>query len=343
MIVHFTIAWGAVRKCWSMSSGTATNRDLETAVRAGTFRRDLFHRISEVHIEVPPLRDRPQDILALAEHFLTCNRPGARLTPVALDILLRMEWRGNVRELRNLILKVDIFVPHSDISAEDILRHTCDGELYVSPPPPGSPDSITRLDELERTMIRRALESTGGNQSLAASRLGMPRCTFCRKLNVYDILFRRRKSASLLRGATSFPAHFRAELKVPLSVKSRDGRCFMAEARNLSSGGVGVQNFCSPFDPSEELVLEFKLPNVDRPVVLKGVVVWSRPNATAGIKFTEIDVATSELLRVWIANSGRPVGPVDPAKRQDLDEGKNGRPGHGSRLSSSGLSPFARS
>src|SRR5208337_4810912 len=87
---------------------TATNRDLEAAVRAGTFRRDLFHRINEVHIHVPPLRDRPQDIIALAEHFLTCNRPSARFTPGALDLLLRMDWRGNVRELRNLALRVGI-------------------------------------------------------------------------------------------------------------------------------------------------------------------------------------------------------------------------------------------
>ena len=299
---------------------TATNRDLEAAVRAGTFRRDLFHRISEIHIQVPPLRDRPEDILALAEHFLTCNRPGARFTPAALDLLLQMEWRGNIRQLRNLVLEVGIRVPHSNISAEDVLRHTRDSERCMPPPMLSAEDNITPLDEFERTMILRALESTGGNQSLAASRLGMPRRTFCRKLNVYDITFGRRKSGSSLRGATSFPAHFRAELNVPLSVKSQDGRCCMAEARNLSLGGVGVQNFCSTFDPSEELVLEFKLPSVDRPIALKGVVVWSRPNATAGIKFTEIDAATSELLRVWIANSGQPWM-VNTAKSKDLDDG----------------------
>jgi len=299
---------------------TATNRDLEAAVRAGTFRRDLFHRINEVHIHVPPLRDRPQDIIALAEHFLTCNRPSARFTPGALDLLLRMEWRGNVRELRNLVFKVGILVSHCEISAEDILRLTRDGEQYVPPPLPRIADDISPMDELERTMILRALESTGGNQSLAASRLGMPRRTFCRKLNVYDITFGRRKCSSSTRGTASLPAHFRAELNVPLAVKSRDGRCFMAEARNLSSGGLGVQNFCLPFDASEELVLEFKLPNVDRQIALKGVVVWSRPNATAGIRFTEIDAATSELLRVWIANSG-PPWLANPAKPQELDEG----------------------
>src|SRR5208283_4494775 len=77
----------------------ATNRDLEAAVRAGTFRRDLYHRISEIHLCVPPLRDRPQDIAALAEHFLARSYPGTSFTPEALQLLLQLEWRGNVREL----------------------------------------------------------------------------------------------------------------------------------------------------------------------------------------------------------------------------------------------------
>ena len=299
---------------------TATNRDLEAAVRAGTFRRDLFHRISEFHIHVPPLRERPDDIIALAEHFLACERPGARFTLGALELLVRMEWRGNVRELRNLVLKLGILVSHGEIGTEDILRHTRDDEHGVAAPLPESADNITPMNEVERTLMLRALESTGGNQSLAASRLGMSRRTFCRKLNVYDITFGRRQRSTSARGTTPLATDFRAELNVPLGVKGHDGRCFMAETRNLSTGGMGVQNFPTPFDPSEELVLEFQLPDVERQIALKGVVVWSRPNATAGIKFTEINAATRELLRNWIANSRRNLLP-NPAELQELDKG----------------------
>jgi transcriptional regulator with AAA-type ATPase domain len=298
---------------------TATNRDLEAAVRAGTFRRDLFHRISEVHIHIPPLRDRPQDIAALAEHFLACNHPSARFTPGALERLLRMDWRGNVRELRNLVLRVGILAPHDDVGAEDILRITSDDETCVPQTLAEIEDNIIPMYEMERAMILRALETTGGNQSLAALRLGIPRRTFCRKLNAYRITFGRRSCNTSARVTAPLPADYRAELNVTLVVQSRDGSCFMAETRNLSVGGLGVQNFPSPVDCSQELVLQFKLPNVDRLILAKGVVAWSQPNATAGIRFTEINPATSELLRNWIANS-RPTWVGNTPELQEIDE-----------------------
>ena len=294
----------------------ATNRDLENSVNAGTFRRDLFHRIGEVHIHVPPLRDRPRDIAALAERFLACNHPGARFTPEALERLLRMEWRGNVRELRNLVLKVGILASHRDISAEDVRRCAPYNETCVCPTLARAADKITPMNELERTMILRALESTGGNQSLAALRLGVPRRTFCRKLNAYGITFGRRSCGSSARVRV---LDFRAELNVAVAVKSRDGHCVTAETRNLSVGGLGVQNFLWPVEPSEELNLQFKLPNVDRPIAAKGVVAWSQPNATAGIKFTEINAATADLLRKWISNNRQARAGYTP-ELQERDE-----------------------
>ena len=90
----------------------ATNRDLKAAVEAGTFRRDLYHRITECQIGVPPLRDRPLDIPALATHFLSQVGPHKSLSDEALDLLLVMNWPGNVRELRNVITKLAISAPH---------------------------------------------------------------------------------------------------------------------------------------------------------------------------------------------------------------------------------------
>jgi DNA-binding NtrC family response regulator len=282
---------------------TATNRDLEAAVQAGSFRRDLFHRISEVHVHIPALRERPRDIAALAEHFLACDCPGARFTPGALELLVRMPWPGNVRELRNLILNLGILNPHGDISVDDILHHAGDHGTLTPAPPQGLGNDVIAMDEFERAMILRALESTGGNQSRAAVRLGMPRRTLCRKLNAYDITYGRRERRAVARPLSPLPGDFRAELNVPVAVRSDDGRAFTAQVRNVSTGGVGLRNFCTSFEGPGELGLAFKLPNVDNEIAVKGMVVWSRPDATAGIRFTDIDEATSELLRNWIANS----------------------------------------
>jgi DNA-binding NtrC family response regulator len=298
---------------------TATNRDLEAAVQTGAFRRDLFHRISEVHIHVPPLRDRPRDILALAEHFLACNCPGARFTPGALSQLLRMEWRGNVRELRNLVFNLGILTTHGEISADDVQLQAGDDGKCPPAAPCGSGNEMTPMDEFERAAILRALESAGGNQSLAAVRLGMPRRTLCRKLNVYNITYGRRNRGAGPRVRPSLPADFRAELNVPLAVRSHDGCCFMANVRNVSTGGMGVRNFHTPSEGVGELALAFKLPDVEREIAVKGVVVWSRPDATAGIRFTDIDNATSQLLRRWTANTGQSRVP-DTAELPEVDQ-----------------------
>src|SRR6267143_238989 len=84
----------------------ATNQDLEAAVREGRFRRDLFHRLGQFQLRVPPLRERPEDIVALAEHFLKLKAPGKPFAPDAISALLAHSWPGNIRELRNLIAKV---------------------------------------------------------------------------------------------------------------------------------------------------------------------------------------------------------------------------------------------
>src|SRR5206468_5160615 len=84
----------------------ATNQDLEAAVRDGRFRQDLFHRLGQFQLRVPPLRDRPEDIVALAEHFLRRKAPGKNFSPQAISALLSHAWPGNIRELRNLVAKV---------------------------------------------------------------------------------------------------------------------------------------------------------------------------------------------------------------------------------------------
>jgi transcriptional regulator with GAF, ATPase, and Fis domain len=82
----------------------ATNRPLEEAVRDGRFRSDLFHRINHVQLRVPPLRERPEDIVPLAHHFLAKSYPGVKLSSEAVEILRNYSWPGNVRELRNVVV-----------------------------------------------------------------------------------------------------------------------------------------------------------------------------------------------------------------------------------------------
>ena len=172
----------------------ATNRDLEAAVRVGTFRSDLYHRISEVHLRVPALRDRPQDVVALAESFLARTCPNLSFTPEALELLPQFEWPGNVRELRNLVLKLGILNLHREITAEDVRQYM--RENYEIQPLGIPSPTVATMGELERLMILRTLETTGGNQSLAAKQLGIPRRTFCRKLNEHKITFGRRATSN---------------------------------------------------------------------------------------------------------------------------------------------------
>lgn len=294
----------------------ATNRDLEVAVRSGSFRSDLYHRISEVHLRVPPLRDRPLDVVALAETFLSRTSPNVRLSLEALELLPQFDWPGNVRQLRNLVLRLGILSLRGEITAEDVRRHMLDNAECEAPL--AIPAEVATLDELERLMILRTLLTTGGNQSLAARQLGIPRRTFCRKLNEHKITFGRH-APSRAKAAPPLPVYFRAEFSVPVALRSKDGRCFTAEARNLSVGGLGLQDFRPPFEVSGELTLQFPLPGVGHEIEVKGTVVWSQPNGIAGIRFTEIDTSTSELLRGWIATHAQALA-APPAVNPSLDK-----------------------
>jgi len=276
----------------------ATNRDLQAAVQTGSFRRDLYHRITEVQVQVPPLRERPQDIVALADHFLERCCPGRRFTPEALQLLSHYEWRGNVRELHNLTMKLAIATTGPEITADEVAA--CMPVEAASETT--SCTNTATLDQLERQMIVRALEVTRGNQSLAAEHLGMPRRTLCRKLNHYQITLGRR-SASSTKAAGHPDAYHRTELNVPVSMTNHSGRTFTAETRNLSLGGLGLQKVQPPLLAPEELTVSFTLPGTSHPIEVHAIVVWSQPNATAGIRFIDMSDSSAELLRIWVANN----------------------------------------
>ena len=159
-------------------------------------------------------------------------------------------------------------------------------------------------------MIVQALEMTRGNQSLAAEHLGMPRRTLLPQAeplpdNAGTPPFFAQKLLHCL------AVYHRTELNVPVGMTSNTGSTFIAaEARNLSLGGLGLQDVQPPLQAAEELTISFTLPGVGQRIEVQGVVVWSQPNGMAGIKFSGISDSTAALLQSWIA-SNRQLPPAD--------------------------------
>jgi DNA-binding NtrC family response regulator len=164
----------------------ATNQSLQTMVRERRFREDLYYRLAVVRIELPPLRDRPEDIAGIVR-FLMLNLGGpggsVSLSDHALQVLAQQEWPGNVRELRNVLERSIALAPASKLEAKDLLLSTESegGETKGSPVPHGS------LQDNERELILRTLAACGGNQSEAARRLNIHRDTLRRKMVAYGI------------------------------------------------------------------------------------------------------------------------------------------------------------
>ncbi len=169
----------------------ATNRNLEQEVAEGRFREDLFYRLKVVTLRIPALRERPDDVPLLAEHFLQryCEEHGRepkRLSPDALDILQSAAWPGNVRELKNLMESVVIF--HQ---GEVIERADLPADLRMAAPPDGAgriqgaDGPVRTMAEIERQAILETLEVFGGHRANTARALGIGLRTLQRKLKEY--------------------------------------------------------------------------------------------------------------------------------------------------------------
>ncbi len=166
----------------------ATNRDLEAEVRAGRFRDDLYWRLNVLTVDVPPLRERTDDVADLARSFLPPTAPGADagydFSPAALALLSSYAWPGNVRELRNAVLRAAILAEPPEIRPDHLpSRIRTGGE--TSALLAGASRQKLSLEELERLYILQILRQTGGNKSKAAEILGLDRKTLYRKLAAY--------------------------------------------------------------------------------------------------------------------------------------------------------------
>jgi DNA-binding NtrC family response regulator len=204
----------------------ASNIELLTLVREGRFREDLFHRLNVIHLKLPPLRDRREDVPSLLAHFMDryCkenSKTMRQFTPASLKLLMDYDWPGNVRELENVVERavvlstterVDVDLLPESIRSKEIVRGV---RLQLSeflPPMPGEPGSRAAadrpspslfqiMDEIERRIIVDMLERTGWNQTEAAERFMIPLSTLNQKIKRLGIDVRRRG-----RGDDSFSA-----------------------------------------------------------------------------------------------------------------------------------------
>ncbi len=175
----------------------ATNKNLQQQVQSGKFREDLYYRLNVVRIELPALRQRPEDIPPLVHHFMkmianenksTCPE----ITQEALNVLMHYPWKGNIRELRNIIEQTLIFAHTDRITPQELpaqIKDAVDIPTAAAHAPaaagPGIGDPGLKLDDLERRHIIGTLEALDGNRTHAAKRLGISRRTLQRKLHEF--------------------------------------------------------------------------------------------------------------------------------------------------------------
>jgi two-component system response regulator AtoC len=169
----------------------ATNRDLEAAYRAGTFRKDLYFRLNVVTVHVPPLRERRSDIPMLVHHFLNRYAPGANIqvTAGAMKSLLHYDWPGNVRELENSVARAVTLGDRQVIDVIDLppAIRSEQGDPATHAMQDAASLSTTALAEMERMTILRVFEQANGDKALAGKMLGISRATLYRKLKRYNI------------------------------------------------------------------------------------------------------------------------------------------------------------
>ena len=269
----------------------ATNQKLEELVRAGRFRSDLYHRLAQFKLEIPPLRERPEDILGIAEQVLQEHSAGARLGNDALRALLSYSWPGNVRELKNTILR-------AALQAEDVKSRLSAADLQLPEALPQAGASLALdgdLGQVERQMIFQALERFGGNQAKAADVLGISRRTLLRKLKTY-----RETGDEVPIDAASLENQrfYRVEVHLPARIKYADQE-LQATLLNVSLGGVAVAT-TQPLKFGATTTICFSIPGTQTEFELGGQITWSNKESHHGIQFNAIPPHARAVLQRWL-------------------------------------------
>ncbi len=172
---------------------TATNKDLAEEIKAGRFREDLYFRLAVVPLRIPPLRERLEELIPLAEAFVqriaaSYGRPPKRLSPEVRDTLLRHDWPGNVRELKNLMERAVILGRGAEVMPRDLgplaVRHLAEPDPFAFPEFPSLRDA---RDWFESVYIQRELKVQNGNMTRVAERLGLDRSNLYKRLKALGV------------------------------------------------------------------------------------------------------------------------------------------------------------
>jgi len=277
----------------------ATNQDLEELARAGRFRNDLYHRLAEFKLEIPPLRERPEDLLAIADQILHQHYPNSRFTNDAVTALLTHEWPGNVRELRNSVFRAVMLAKngHVEITAADL-------KLSQTPPQSNGKAPLNRdLDQLEKQIVFDTLERCGGNQGKAADALGISRRTLLRKLKSYRENENETAVGTL---CAEQQRYYRKQTSAPIQIKHAD-EWLEATLLNISLGGaaVSVHKMLSQGAP---VALRFTIPETEIQAELQGRIAWANTEGHHGIQFGEVPTEIRTHLQRWFQSEMKKDG-----------------------------------
>ena len=275
----------------------ATNQNLELAVTEGRFRQDLFHRLGQFQLRVPPLRERPEDIVALAEHFLQLKAPSKVLSEQAISALLSHPWPGNIRELRNLVARIAMEFSGTEIDFPKVTAALSGGPSALRQT---ASMPVSNLESMEEQMIIKALERTGGQRTQAAEQLGISRRTLSRKLKEYNIAFAPGETtASLGFISNEQQKFFRAHVEISVTVRNSQGEEISVRGVNLSTGGMGLDGLKEPLRFAGLLDVGFDLPESEIHFEAKARLMWVGDEGRVGIRFAVIEPVLFEELQHW--------------------------------------------
>lgn len=269
----------------------ATNQNLEEMARTGKFRRDLYHRLAQFKLEIPPLRERPEDMLAIAEQVLQQHCHESRFTADAVRAMRSYSWPGNIRELRNVVFNAVMLArnPELEITSADL-------KLQPQAPEPESDTTLDNdLDNLEKRRIYDALERSGGNQGRAAQALGISRRTLLRKLKVYREGHAEAPVGSM---CVEQQRYYRVEMNAPVTLMC-EGEMLEGTLTNISIGGAAV-SLPSSLQHGGTVKLCFTLPETAIRVEIHGRVAWANNEGEHGIQFSEIPNSIRGGLQEWL-------------------------------------------
>jgi DNA-binding NtrC family response regulator len=274
----------------------ATNQNLEELVRSGRFRNDLYHRLAEFKLEIPPLRERPEDLLAIAEQILHQHYSSSHFSHDGITALLSHDWPGNVRELRNAVFRAVMLAKnaHLEITATDLKLN------QITQPTSGKALNHD-LDQLERQIVFDTLERFGSNQGKAAEALGISRRTLLRKLKTY-----RENEPAVGTLCAEQQRYYRKQTSAPIKLKYAD-EWLDANLLNISLGGAAV-SVHKLLNQDAAVTIRFTIPETDIQAELYGRIAWANNEGHHGIQFGEIPAELSTHLQRWFQSEMKKDG-----------------------------------